>query len=144
MAKRVAEFLKVSFEQFAEGYRDSFGECDEKLIREVYDSLKLPRRATRGSAGYDFFAPIDLSLEPGKTVKIPTGIRVKIATDGVLKCYPRSGLGFKYRLQLNNTVGIIDSDYYMSDNEGHIFAKITNDSKEGKSVNIPAGTGFMQ
>ena len=43
MAKRVAEFLKVSFEQFAEGYRDSFGECDEKLIREVYDSLKLPR-----------------------------------------------------------------------------------------------------
>ena len=65
MAKRVAEFLKVSFEQFAEGYRDSFGECDEKLIRAVYDSLKLPRRATRGSAGYDFFAPIDLSLEPG-------------------------------------------------------------------------------
>lgn len=62
----------------------------------------------------------------------------------MLKCYPRSGLGFKYRLQLNNTVGIIDSDYYMSDNEGHIFAKITNDSKEGKSVNIPAGTGFMQ
>ena len=144
MAKRVAEFLKVSFEQFAEGYRDSFGECDEKLIREVYDSLKLPRRATRGSAGYDFFAPIDLSLEPGETVKIPTGIRVKIATDWVLKCYPRSGLGFKYRLRLNNTVGIIDSDYYMSDNEGHIFAKITNDSKEGKSVNIPAGTGFMQ
>ena len=128
MAKRVAEFLKVSFEQFAEGYRDSFGECDEKLIREVYD----------------FFAPIDLSLEPGETVKIPTGIRVKIATDWVLKCYPRSGLGFKYRLQLNNTVGIIDSDYYMSDNEGHIFAKITNDSKEGKSVNIPAGTGFIQ
>ena len=58
MAKRVAEFLKVSFEQFAEGYRDSFGECDEKLIREVYDSLKLPRRATRGSAGYDFFVII--------------------------------------------------------------------------------------
>ena len=62
----------------------------------------------------------------------------------MLKCYPRSGLGFKYRLQLNNTVGIIDSDYYMSDYEGHFFAMITNDSKEGKSVNIPAGTGFMQ
>ena len=43
----------------------------------------------------------------------------------VLKCYPRSGLGFKYRLQLNNTVGIIDSDYFYSDNEGHIFSKIT-------------------
>ena len=62
----------------------------------------------------------------------------------VLKLYPRSGLGFKYRLQLNNTVGIIDSDYYYSDNEGHIFAKITNDSNEGKTVELKAGDGFMQ
>ena len=45
---------------------------------------------------------------------------------------------------MNNTVGIIDSDYYNSDNEGHIFAKITNDTKEGKIVEISAGTGFMQ
>ena len=56
----------------------------------------------------------------------------------------RSGLGFKYRLQLNNTVGIIDSDYYYSDNEGQIFAKITNDSNEGKTVEVEAGDGFMQ
>ena len=70
MAKRVAEFLKVSFEQFAEGYRDSFGECDEKLIREVYDSLKLPRRATRGSAGYDFFGAEVLS-EKRTRIQIP-------------------------------------------------------------------------
>ena len=62
----------------------------------------------------------------------------------VLKCYPRSGLGFKYRLQFNNTVGIIDSDYFYSDNEGHIFAKLTNDTNEGKTVTIPAGTGFAQ
>ena len=62
----------------------------------------------------------------------------------VLKCYPRSGLGFKYRLQLNNTVGIIDSDYFYSDNEGHIFSKITNDSNENKTLTIPADTGFMQ
>ena len=62
----------------------------------------------------------------------------------VLQCYPRSGLGFRYRLQLNNTVGIIDSDYYDSDNEGHIFAKITNDSNEGKTVTVEAGQGFMQ
>ena len=142
--KRIAKFHKVSFEQFAKDWKDTFEQYSEEELRNIYDSLKLPKRATKGSAGYDFFAPIDLSLEPGETVKIPTGIRVKIATDWVLKCYPRSGLGFKYRLQLNNTVGIIDSDYYMSDNEGHIFAKITNDSKEGKSVNIPAGTGFIQ
>ena len=66
------------------------------------------------------------------------------AGDWVLKIYPRSGLGFKYRLQLNNTVGIIDSDYYNSDNEGHIFIKITNDSREGKTVQVQENTGFAQ
>ena len=75
---------------------------------------------------------------------MPTGIRVKIDEGWVLKLYPRSGLGFKYRLQLNNTVGIIDSDYYASDNEGHIFAKLTNDTKENKSLRIEVGQGFMQ
>lgn len=81
-----------------------------------------------------------ITLKPGETAKIPTGIRAKMEENWVLQCYPRSGLGFKFRLQLNNTVGIIDSDYYNSDNEGHIFAKITNDTKEGKIVEIPAGT----
>ena len=58
--------------------------------------------------------------------------------------YPRSGLGFKYRLQLNNTVGVIDSDYFNSDNEGHIFIKMTNDSNEGKIVDVKAGQGIAQ
>ena len=62
----------------------------------------------------------------------------------MLKCYPRSGLGFRYRLQLNNTVGIIDSDYYFSDNEGHIFAKITNDSNEQKTLTVEKQIAFMQ
>ena len=83
-------------------------------------------------------------MSPGEGIKIPTGIRVKMQEDWVLKLYPRSGLGFKFRLQLNNTVGIIDSDYYNSDNEGHIFAKITNDSKEEKEVVLNQGDGFMQ
>ena len=62
----------------------------------------------------------------------------------MLLLFPRSGLGFKYRLQMNNTVGVIDSDYFYSDNEGHIFAKITNDSNEEKVLSIEAGDGFMQ
>lgn len=144
MAKRIAMFEKVSFGQFKEGFEDCFGETDEEKIKAVYENLKLPIRATAGSAGYDFFAPVDITLEPQETVKIPTGIRVRMESDWVLSCYPRSGLGFKYRLQLNNTVGIIDSDYYNSDNEGHIFTKLTNDTKEGKTVRIGAGSGFMQ
>lgn len=142
--QRIAKFEKVRFEQFKEGFTDCFGERSEAEIKEIYENLKLPRRATSGSAGYDFFAPVEVSLNPGETVKVATGIRARMEENWVLKLYPRSGLGFKYRLQLNNTVGIIDSDYYYSDNEGHIFAKITNDSNEGKSVTIDAGTGFMQ
>ena len=142
--KRIAKFEKVSIEQFREGWTDAFGEVDETELREIYEAVRLPKRATAGSAGYDFFAPVRISLAPGETVKIPTGIRVWMEPEWVLKCYPRSGLGFKFRLQLNNTVGIIDSDYYYSDNEGHIFAKITNDSNEGKTLEVKAGDGFMQ
>ncbi|MBO5711211.1 MAG: dUTP diphosphatase [Acholeplasmatales bacterium] len=133
--KRIAQFELVSLEEYKKAIDNA---------EEIYADLKLPRRATAGSAGYDFFAPFDIILAPGETIKIPTGIRAKMEANYVLKLYPRSGLGFKYRLQLNNTVGIIDSDYYYSDNEGHIFAKITNDTNEGKTIEIKKGTGFMQ
>ncbi len=139
--QRIAKFHKVSFEQFQESWQDTFGQPAEQ---NVYDNLKLPARATAGSAGYDFFSPLTFSLAPGETIKIPTGVRAEIGEGWVLMCYPRSGLGFKFRLQLNNTVGIIDSDYFYSDNEGHIFAKITNDSKEGRTLTVEAGQGFMQ
>ncbi len=144
MAKRIAQFHKVSYEQFKEGVRACFPEHEEGDIQDIYNDIVLPRRATSGSAGYDFYIPFSIILRPGEAVKIPTGIRVEMHDDWVLKCYPRSGLGFKYRLQLNNTVGIIDSDYFYSDNEGHIFARITNDSDEGRTLELEAGKGFMQ
>lgn len=142
--KRIARFHKVSESRFAQDWMDTFPGATEEGTKEIYDSIRLPRRATAGSAGYDFFAPVEFVLKPGETVKIPTGIRVEMEPNWVLKCYPRSGLGFKYRLQMNNTVGIIDSDYFYSDNEGHIFAKLTNDTNEDKTLTIPAATGFMQ
>lgn len=142
--KRIAQFFKVSERNFVDAMSEAFPQYTEEDIRDMYESLLLPKRATKGSAGYDFFAPFSFSLPPAATIKIPTGIRVKMDEDWVLKLYPRSGLGFKYRLQMNNTVGIIDSDYYDSDNEGHIFIKMTNDSNEGKTVEITQGTGFAQ
>ena len=72
MAKRIAQFHKVSFEQFAEGFQDTFGEMKEGELKEIYQSIKLPKRATAGSAGYDFYTPIPIALAPGKTVKIQT------------------------------------------------------------------------
>lgn len=142
--QRIAQFFKVSYEEFAKGIKDCFETISEDEIKELYEDIKLPKRATKGSAGYDFHTPFTFSLKPGETIKIPTGIRAKMEENWVLKLYPRSGLGFKFRLQLNNTVGIIDSDYFNSDNEGHIFAKITNDSNEGKTVSLEKGAGFMQ
>ena len=142
--EKVAKFELVSQKQFTEGYLDCFPSAKEGDALAAYRALRLPRRATAGSAGYDFFTTADVLLRPGETAKIPTGIRARIADGWFLAIFPRSGLGFKYRLQLNNTVGVVDSDYYRSDNEGHIFVKITNDSKEGKILELPAGGGFAQ
>ncbi len=132
--KRIAQFEKVSFEQFKEG----FGPGAET----EYADIRLPRRATAGSAGYDFFSTLDFTLEPGREIKVATGIRARIDEGWVLSIYPRSGLGFKYRLRLNNTVGIIDSDYYNSSNEGHIFIKVVNCGE--KTLTIKKGEAFAQ
>ena len=141
---RVGEFEKVSFEQFYADIKSEFGIVaeDEVVAKRIYESIQLPVRATSGSAGYDFKAPFHFKLLPGKSIKIPTGIRVKIEEGWWLGCLPRSGLGFKYRLQLDNTMGVIDADYYYSDNEGHIFAKLTNNGRA--DIIVEAGTGFMQ
>ena len=146
-AKRIAKFKKVSFEQFKKDWNDTFNldnKHTENELLEIYNNIQLPKRATNGSAGYDFKSPVDFTLQPNATIKIPTGIRCVIKENWVLKCYPRSGLGFKYRLRLDNSVGIVDSDYYFSDNEGHIFFKLTNETNSGKLLKIKKGEGFAQ
>lgn len=158
--RRIAKFQKVSFEQFKSDLMDKWENIrfhtddesesvTEEMIRDIYDGIRLPERATKGSAGYDFFSPIGFTLKPGETIVFPTGIRVSMEESWMLSVFPRSGLGFKYRLQLDNTVGIIDSDYYGSTNEGHIMIKITNDSKKDsdpgkKTVKIKSGTAVAQ
>lgn len=142
--KRIAKFYKVNYKQFEKDWLDSFPDTAKDTIKEIYNNIKLPKRATKSSAGYDFCSPMTFTLSPRQSIKMPTGIRVVMEEGWVLKVYPRSGLGFKYRLQLNNTVGIIDGDYAFSDNEGHIFAKITNDTNEGRLVKVREGDGFMQ
>ena len=138
--ERMAKFLKVSEDNFISSL-DGFSKDEAK---KIYEDIKLPLRATKYSAGYDFYSPFDFTLNPGETIKIPTGIRAKMREDYALFLLPRSGLGFKYRLQLNNTIGLIDADYFYSDNEGHIFAKITNDSNEGKVISVKKGEAFIQ
>ena len=150
-------FEKVSKEQFKTDFQNNFIYfenilCDElsqksfdSLVSYLYDKIKLPQRATTGSAGYDFYFPIDLKIKPNENVIIPTGIKCKIQSvkNIFLALSPRSGHGFKYRLRLNNTVGIIDSDYYNNkDNEGHIFINLSNEGS--REVLIKNQTGFCQ
>ena len=141
---KIAKFEKVSLNQFIKDFKDSFNNLKEQEIIDIYNQIILPKRATKGSAGYDFYTPINISLKPNETIKIPTGIRVKSEDGWFLAIFPRSGLGFKYRLQLNNTVGIIDADYYNANNEGHIMIKMTNASNENKTVEVNVLQGFAQ
>ena len=129
--KKIAKFEKVSYKEFKGSTEKCFpNKYSEQEIKDIYDKIKLPTRATIGSAGYDFYSPFSLNINKTFPLTIPTGIRVRIDDGWVLKIYPRSGLGFKYGLKLMNTIGIIDSDYYNSDNEGHIMIKMIHTTGE--------------
>ncbi len=138
---KMNKFEKVSIEKFKKDF-SLVGWFDE--TESMYKSLKLPQRATKYSAGYDIFAPFNIEIKPRQTALIPTGIRVILDEDKFLGIYPRSGLGFKYKMQLYNSTGIIDSDYAYSDNEGHIWCKFYNDSPDGKTIIIKQGEAMCQ
>lgn len=138
-------FEIVSYEQFKKDMIAAFPEYDgddDSDIKNIYNSIKFPNRSTAGSAGYDFKSPFYFYIKPGESIMIPTGIRAYMPIDMVLMIYPRSGLGTKYRMGLANSTAVIDSDYYNSDNEGHIHIKIVNDGD--KTITIGQGQAFTQ
>ena len=142
--KPTLRFEKVSFDEYKRYFEadDPLGEEELKAVKESYDNIKLPSRATTGSAGYDFFMPFDMCYNPEEhpSALIPTGIRAYMDSGNVLLIMPRSSLGTRYGFRLLNTVGVIDSDYYGADNEGHILCAVIAD----KPFNIHAGEAFMQ
>ena len=129
----IAKFLHVSAEQYASAALPHALAVDE---------IPLPRRATAGSAGYDFICPADVTLQPGEAITIPTGIRCEMQPGWVLMLFPRSGLGFKHQVRLANTVGVIDADYFHAANEGHIMVRIVNGGDH--VVSIAQGERFCQ
>ena len=131
-------FEKISKEQCVEDIsKKPFG----NLVRKV--DIKIPKRATSKSAGYDIFAIKKFTLKPNKQIKLPTGIKAYMQSDEVLMIYPRSSLGFKYYCRLANQTGIIDSDYFDNpDNEGHIWVKLRNESD--KVMEIKQGEAICQ
>ena len=154
-------FEKVSFEQFYKDWLNAFSDYYDELessdnrieIRKIYDGIALPKRSTKGSAGYDFFistahletSRLFIRIPYGEAVLIPTGIRCKIDEGWFLAILPRSGMGFKTGIRLANTCGIIDEDYFSADNEGHIMIKYVNESFLGsQGIDLESGKAFAQ
>ena len=112
------KFEKISFDQFKKDIEDNI---------DLYEKYKLPSRATKLSAGYDFYSLYDFTLKPNEIIKIPTG----------------SSQGFKYNVRLCNQVGILDGDYYNNEsNEGHIWIKIQNQGN--KDYFVKSGEAICQ
>ena len=126
-------FEKITREQWVKDVINSYQleyltEGHFEKINKLYDGIKLPKRATKYSAGYDFYVSGDALLPVGDSAIILTGIRwvcdKEEDKDKVLQIYPRSGIGFRTGVRLMNTVGIIDADYWEGNNEGHIMLKL--------------------
>ena len=131
------KFEKISYEQFKKDF--SGFEDTEKM----YESLKMPRRKTANSAGYDFHSPFDFVLHPKEIIKVNTGIKVSMENDDCLMLLDRSSTGFKYNIRICNQVGVIDSDYYNNiQNEGHICIALQNEGE--KEWIIKKGDSFAQ
>ncbi len=98
------------------------------LDERIGTNIPLPHYATPGSAGMDLRACLDapVTLEPGDTQLIPTGIAIHIGDPGLAATIlPRSGLGHKHGIVLGNLVGLIDSDY-----QGQLFVSCWNRGRE--------------
>lgn len=129
--QRVATFYKVSSNFFLEDLSKCSPRPEFELedLEKIYEGIKLPTRATAGSAGYDFYTPFDIELQPGESITFPTGVRVLIDSGWWLMMLPKSGLGCSYRTVLWNTAGVIDSDYFHTKNEGDIILKLSVDGE---------------
>lgn len=122
------KFEKISYEMFKKLIKDD---------KNLYDSIILPTRSTKNSAGYDIRSIEDVSIPPHESRIIKTGLKVCMNCDEVLYIYSRSSLGYKYDVCLTNNVGVIDSDYYNNiDNEGHFQIKLSNNGEKEFKINI--------
>jgi dUTP pyrophosphatase len=109
----------------------------------VEDEVKLPNRATKNSAGYDFYVPFDVVIPPKSTAFMWTDVKAFMKDGEVLQMYIRSSMAIKKGLMLTNGVGIIDKDYFQNpDNDGNIGIHITNTSDD--TVIIPKHTAIAQ
>ena len=137
-------FEKISFEQWKKDI--PFENVDDTTLLRWYEEIKMPKQGSKGSMGVDFFMPYKVVIKAHNKVRIPTGIRwcggiINGESYGLL-LVPRSSIGIKKGMRLLNTIGVVDYDYYFSNNEGHIIAFMENTTD--KDVVLEKGQGFIQ
>ena len=114
--------------------------------QELLERIKMPRRGTKGSAGYDLFNNTgkEIIIKAGElSPAIPTYVKSYMQQDEVLQIHVRGGHGFKYSVRLANSVGIADADFFNNPTtEGHLFVKFHNQGT--KDLVIQPGEAFAQ
>lgn len=103
-----------------------FFEVVKDEFRKNKGEIKLPTRATEHSAGYDFYSPVNITIQPGKSELIFTDVKAHMYYDNVLLLFVRSSMG-KHPVVIANGTGIVDCDYYNNpDNDGNIGFRLLN------------------
>ncbi len=136
-------FEKVTFEQYEQDrQKRSQSAPDGFVLQQEYAQIRMPRRSTLYSAGYDISTPFACTIHPGESLVIPTGLRALMEPDMWLGIYIRSSLGFKYGVRLVNSTAVIDADYAGARNQGHLMVGIYNGGRE--TVCLEKGEAFAQ
>ena len=132
------KFEKVSYKEFKK-HTDANMHCGA----DEYDEIRIPQRATSGSAGYDISSPVNITIPAGCKRVIPTGLKVRMEPGWTMQMYIRSSLAIKKQLELQTSVSVIDADYYGNENnEGHICVPVKNESRV--PIFIAAGERIAQ
>lgn len=134
------------FEVVSEQHRtafDTFKNTATGATHKFPVEIKLPTRADKGSAGYDFYMPKDVTVLPNQTIVFSSDVKAYMQDDEVLLMYVRSSIGIKRGLGLPNGTGIIDSTYYSNpSNDGNIGIALHNNT--GKTVELKKGERVVQ
>lgn len=108
---------------------------NDNHIQYGVKDIIMPRRSTKSSAGYDFYSPVDIVIEPGASELIWTNVKAQFNDDEVLILSSRSSFS-KYNVVLANAIGVIDADYYENvANDGNIAFRYYNYGKEPYKIN---------
>lgn len=116
---------------------------DDQFRKNIDVAITIPTRGSKSSAGYDFYSPVSIEIEPKSSCLVWTDIKAYMLEDEVLSMHIRSSIGIKKGLTLKNTTGIIDADYYNNENNSGNIGVCLQNITDGV-ISIEAGERISQ